>query len=200
MRTAAVVIALALAAAPAAQAQEGKSKSTPKVQKFDEVERGFWLRADMGLAMAVVDPFSDNRSSGFWPPGPLLQIEMGYDLGQVASIHLALHGQQVSGNRELANRPSVSNDAAMLAPMLGVRFNFVTTKRTAWFIKAAAGWMFTAPSLAEFESGLLIQAGTGLEYATALRHFFVGLEIGGSYDLANGGVLVSLTPTLKYAF
>ena len=200
MRTAAMVIALALAAAPAAQAQEGKGKGAPKLQKFDEVERGFWLRADLGIALAVVDPFSDNRSAGIWPPGPLLQLEIGYDFGQVASIHIALHGQQVSGNRELTNRPSISNDAAMLAPMLGVRFNFVTTKRLAWFIKAAAGWMFTAPSLAEFESGLLVQAGTGIEYATALRHFFVGLEAWGSYDLANGGVLVSLTPTLKYTF
>jgi len=200
MRTAASALVLALALAPCALAQEGKAKGTPKVQKVVEVERGFWIRADMGIAVSVVDMFGDNRKSGIWPPGPLLQLEMGYDLGQVASIHIALHGQQVAGTHSLTNRPSVSNDAAILAALLGARFNLVTSKRMAWFLKAAVGWMFTAPDIAEFESGLLIQAGTGIEYATSLRHFFVGLEAWGSYDLANKGVLVSLTPTLKYTF
>jgi hypothetical protein len=42
--------------------------------------------------------------------------------------------------------------------------------------------------------------GTGLEYATQLRHFFVGLEVAASYLPAIGGFSAIVTPTLKYTF
>ncbi len=200
MRSAAWTIVLLLAAAPVVLARQSRSSSAPRVQKFEEVQRGFWLRTNMGFAMSVTDMFGDKRSSNPWPPGPVLQIEGGYDFGQIASIHIALHGQQVVGVREMGNVPDLSNDAALIATMLGGRFNIMTTKRLGWFIKANVGWMFTAPDLAEFDSGLLIQGGIGLEYATMLRHFFVGIEIWASYDISNRGVLVSLTPSLKYTF
>ncbi len=205
MRTAAWTLAALLCALPVL-AQEAKSTTAPKLQQVQEVERGFWMRANMGFSMSVVDMFgagtsADTRSSTLWPPGPVLQLEFGFDLGQVASIHLGLQGQQIVGVRDMgATRADVSNDAAMMAILLGGRLNLVTSKRLAWYFKANVGYMFTAPELAEFSAGLLVGGGTGIESATMLRHFFVGLELSGSYDLANGGVLVALTPSLKYTF
>jgi len=201
MRTAIQVLAVALLIAqPALAEDEESSKGAPKVQQVDEVERGLWLRADLGVAMTVLDPFGSNRESGPWPPGPLLQLELGYDFGQVASIHLAINGQQVIGQQKREDREALSNDVAAVALLAGGRFNILTTKRLGWFVKAAVGWMFVAPSLAEMKDGLLVHGCTGIEYATWLRHFSVGIEAGAAYDVANGGLQVLLTPTLKYVF
>ncbi len=201
MRTAFQILAVALLIAqPAAADDEGSGKGAPKVQQVEEVERGLWLRADLGVAMTVLDPFGADRESGPWPPGPLLQLELGYDLGQVASIHLALNGQQVIGQQQRADSEALSNDVAALALLAGGRFNILTTKRLGWYVKAAVGWMFVSPALAAMDDGLLVHGCTGVEYATWLRHFFIGLEAGAAYDVGNGGLQVLLTPTLKYVF
>jgi len=60
--------------------------------------------------------------------------------------------------------------------------------------------MFTDPELAKLDQGAVVQAGTGLEYAPRLRHFFVGLEAVASYLPAIGGFSAIVTPTLKYTF
>lgn len=199
-RTTTVVLALALLLPGIVQAREADSGSGPEVQKFREVERGFWIRSAFGFSMAVTDLFGgDDWESPMWPPGPVIGVEMGYDLGQVASIHLAAYGLQVSGTRS-TSRADVSNDAGAFMAMLGARFNLMTTKRTGWFVKAGAGYMFAAPELARLDQGAVVHLGTGIEYATQLRHFFVGLEVVASYLPAIGGFSAIVTPTLKYTF
>ena len=200
--TVALAFALALLTTSIGFAQEAGSGSGPRVQKFQEVERGFFIRSAFGFSMAVTDLFGksdDSWESSLWPPGPVIGIELGYDIGQVASIHLAVSGQQIPGVRN-TTRAKVSNDAGALLAMLGGRFNLMTTKRTSWYLKANVGYMFTDPELAELDQGAVIQAGTGLEYATQLRHFFVGLEVVASYLPAIGGFSAIVTPTLKYTF
>ena len=201
-RTTAVVLALALALLTTGlvYAQEAGSGSGPRVQKFQEVERGFFIRSAFGFSMAVTDLFGGGEwKSPLWPPGPVIGLEIGYDLGQVASIHLQVYGMQVSGTRE-TSRATVSNDAGALLAMLGGRFNLMTTKRTGWYIKAGVGYMFAAPEMARLDQGAVIHAGTGIEYATQLRHFFVGAEVVASYLPAIGGFSAIVTPTLKYTF
>ncbi|MBN2498842.1 MAG: adventurous gliding motility protein CglE [Deltaproteobacteria bacterium] len=177
-----------------------EKKSQPQAQQFQEVERGLWLRATMGAVMTVTNAFGEGRESALWPPGPMIEIEAGYDFGQYASIYLGVLAEQLVGSRDMGSRSPVSNDAGALALMAGGRFNALTTKRLAWFLMAGVGWMFTQPSLAQYDGGVLIQAGTGIEYATNLRHFFVGLELFGQYDVMNGGAGVGLSPCLKYTF
>jgi hypothetical protein len=201
-RTTTVVLALTLALLTTGLvfAEEIGSRSGPRVQKFQEVQRGFFIRSAFGFSMAVTDLFKgDDWESPLWPPGPVIGIEMGYDIGQVASIHLAVSGQQISGIRD-TTRATVSNDVGALLAMIGGRLNLTTTKRTGWYLKANAGYMFTDPELAKLDQGVVIQVGTGLEYATQLRHFFVGLEVAASYLPAIGGFSVIVTPTLKYTF
>ncbi|HOX46365.1 MAG TPA: adventurous gliding motility protein CglE [Myxococcota bacterium] len=196
--------ALAEEAAGGAQDSEeqGQITGAPKAQVFEEVERGFFLRTTLGAAMAVTDMFGDSagvkRESTLWP-GPVVGLEIGYDFGQYASLHLAAQGQQIIGVQERNDRESGA-DATLLALMLGGRVNLVTSQRVAWYLKVGAGWMFTWPELAGLDSGFLVHGGTGVEYATKLRHFTVGLEATAQYDIANGGLLVGLSPTLKYVF
>ena len=194
-----VIFTLLLSLSLTGRAWAEETKGQPRVQEYQEVERGFWARTNLGAALTLGDVFTEGRSASMMP-GPVVSLELGYDFGQVASIHLAVLGQQVIGVRELSNRPEVSNDAGVLALMLGGRFNIITSKRLGWFIKAQASWMLTAPEMAEYQGGLVVQGGTGIEYATQLRHFFIGLEVFGQYDLANSGIGIGLTPTLKYAF
>jgi hypothetical protein len=203
LRSTTRVLALGLAICLAGQvyAQDKKKSSEPRIQKFEEVERGFWLRTTFGISMAVANHFGEeNRESPIWPPGPVVTIEMGYDFGQIASMHLAVQGQQVTGSRDMGTRSSVPNDSGAIGVLLGARFNIITSKRLGWFLKAGVGYMLAIPDTALLDNGLVIQAGTGIEYATNLRHFFIGIEAGAQYLMSNDGIGVLLTPTLKYTF
>ncbi|MBW1808339.1 MAG: adventurous gliding motility protein CglE [Deltaproteobacteria bacterium] len=197
------VLALGLTICLAGQVygQDKEKSSEPRIQKFEEVERGFWLRTTFGISVAVMNHFGDeSRESPIWPPGPVVSLEMGYDFGQIASMHLTIQGQQVTGSRDMGTRSAVPNDSGAVSILLGARFNIITSKRLGWFLKAGVGYMLAIPDMALLDSGLVIQAGTGIEYATNLRHFFIGLEIGAQYLMANSGLGVLLTPTLKYTF
>ena len=205
-RTTAVALALALALLTTgfANAQESKSASSPNVQKFQEVERGFWLRSAFGVSVTLTDVFKEKsgdrpRESSVWPPGLIIGLEMGYDLGQVAAIHLGVYGRQISGTQGSGDS-TISTDADVLMLMIGGRFNLATTKRLGFFIKANVGYMLASPELAKIGDGVEIHAGGGIEYATQLRHFFVGAEVMASYLPAIGGFSAIVTPTLKYTF
>lgn len=189
-----LVAGLGLWAAPAGAA-------APKVQKFAEVERGFWLRSTFGVSLALLNHFGGSgQESSAWPPGAVVAVETGIDFGQVASIHLALQGQQVPGSRALSGYGSVPNDSDVITIMLGGRFNLVTGKRLAWFLKAQVGYAFGIPDAASLGNGLAFSGGSGLEYATSLRHFFVGLEVLAGYMMSHGGLDLLVTPTVKYVF
>ena len=175
--------------------------AAPKLQKFAEVERGFWLRSTFGISLSLLNHFGGSgQESSLWPPGAVMTLEAGVDFGQVASLHLALQGQQVLGSRDLSGHGSVPNDTDVIGIMLGGRFNLVTGKRLAWFIKAQVGYMFGMPEVASLGDGLAFQGGSGLEYATSLRHFFIGLEVLAEYMMSHGGLGLLVTPTVKYVF
>jgi hypothetical protein len=189
-----------LAMASAAPAQEAEERGAPRVQKINDVERGFWIRSAFGFSTALGNVFeTEGSETPIWPPAPLLGVELGYDLGQVASLHLAFYGQAVSGTQSTAGA-DVSNDVGALLAMVGARFNIITTKRLAWLLKANVGYMMAVPSLDSVDDGLAIHGATGLEYATNLRHFSVGLEVGAGFMMASSALSIILTPTLKYVF
>jgi hypothetical protein len=172
-----------------------------KAQKAVEIERGVWLRSTFGMSTTVINVFSggQKQKSSVWPLGTVMGIELGFDLGQIASLFLAFAADHLPGSRE-TSRGSVGNDAAAFLGMGGVRFSLMTTKRLSWYVKAAAGYLLSSPELATLDNGILVQGGTGLEYATKLRHFYLGLEASGQFLVAGGGLMVVLTPTLKYVF
>jgi len=183
-----------------------EARGAPKIQKIQDVEYGFWLRWSIGASFAIGDFFNYDDGSGSspaWPPGPIMGLEAGFDLGTIASLHLAISGVEISGTRKTA-RGVVGNDAGVLQMMVGARVALMTTKRLAWFLKAGAGYLLAFPSVAKVDNGPVFLAGTGLEYATSLRHFFVGLEAGAQFFLGDSfsfsGVTAIVTPTLKYTF
>lgn len=185
-----------------AETKKTTISSQPRVQKFDEIERGFWIRSSFGMSITSQNPFKDkSRKNPAWPPGGAFGLEMGYDFGQVASIHVAACGMHLNGyqiiDKEKRNVPS---DVGVYMITLGTRFNLATTKRTAWFIKAGAGYLMARPKGTTLDDGLAVQAGTGIEYATNLRHFFVGLEAVADYFVESKGIVYTLTPIVKYSF
>ena len=61
-------LAAVLMASGYAYGQDKKESGTPRVQKYQEIERGFWVRSYFGLSAAMTDMFSDqNRKSLTWP-------------------------------------------------------------------------------------------------------------------------------------
>ncbi len=174
----------------------------PQVQQFEEVERGFWIKSFFGISVTSQNPFRDkSRKNPVWPPGGTIGVEMGVDFGQVGSIHMAACGLHLTGNRIVDdNTSNVANDVGVFMLMAGGRFNVATTKRTAWYLKGAAGYLMARPKEATLEDGLVLQMGAGIEYATNLRHFYVGLELGAGYFLASKGLISIITPVLKYTF
>jgi len=185
---------LALAAVARAQT-EG-----PRTQSYQEVERGLWLRTTFGMTLSLTNHFGTGRSSSVWPPGPMVNLELGYDLGQVASLNISLLGEQLVGSRQVGERGDIPNDAAVMGLLAGGRFNLVTTKRMALFVKAQAGYAMAFPASSELKNGFLVAGGAGVEYATALRHFFIGLETSAQYLIASSGLALTVTPMIRYTF
>ncbi len=208
MRQATVILLVILGAASAAWAQgkEGEEKVGSREAKINEVEYGFWLRSTLGAAVVIGDVFGSESgapTAPVFPPGPALGIEMGVDLGTIASLHLSVQGFEIAGTRDVTRgdkTETVSNDATGLLLSAGGRFALMTTKRLAWFIKAGAGYVLAVPDSSGLDSSLAFFGGTGVEYATALRHFTIGLEAVGQFLLAPKSVMVILSPTVKYTF
>jgi hypothetical protein len=203
MKLLASVLVVAVSLASLLRAQENEERGVTKVQKIEEVERGFWFRSAFGFSFVFGNAFKsssvDKRQSSMGVPGPVMGLEMGFDLGQIASIGIMASGSQIAGIRN-ANFGDVSNDADVLEVGLGVRFALMTTKRLAWFLKVGGSYLFAAPDMASFSSGFVVGGGTGLEYATNLRHFFIGVELVGQFHLPSSSVMAWVTPTLKYTF
>ena len=196
-----LVACLVSSAAWAQEDEEAENRSRSRIQKINEVERGFFIRSTFGFSMALGNMFNqDSSDSPLWPPGPLLGLELGHDLGQVASLHMAFYGQSVSGSHTPTGRADVSNDASTLLAMVGARFNIATTKRMGWYLKANVGYMLAVPAIDTMDDGLVVHATTGVEYATNLRHFAVGLEAGIGFSMATSALSIIVTPTLKYVF
>lgn len=211
MRQATVIMLIVLGAASTAWSQgkevkEGEEKVGSREAKFNEVEYGFWLRSTLGAAMVIGDLFGSENgapSAPVFPPGPALGVEMGIDLGTIASLHLSVQGFVISGTRDVTRgdkTETLSNDATGLLLSAGGRFDLMTTKRLAWFIKAGAGYLLASPDSAGLDSSVAVLGGTGIEYATALRHFTIGLEAVGQFLLAPKSVMVIVSPTVKYTF
>jgi len=197
-----VVAVLAGSPVLAQDASEERSGGA-KVQKYDEVEYGFWMRSQFGMLLSLGDFFGDSGESPLWPPGPIMGLEIGYDFASMISALLSVTGLQVSGTETFTRSgktSEISHDATGLVLGAGLRFALMTTQRLAWYVKGGVGYALTFPEVSGFEPGLAIQGATGLEYATALRHFFLGLEAGVQFQLPSSGLMVLVTPTVKYTF
>ena len=211
-------VALLGAIAPAvALAQSQAAGAAPLIEKeapVDEVERGFYLGADVGVSFLGGLPAAPGTPSpSSW--GLMLRLEAGYDIGRYVTVALfgafAAYG---AGSDYIGFSNGVASGAfTQLIPGLDVRVNFLGfadsqgVQRTWLYLKAGAGWAFFQPTAlftptpaTSSYSALYAFAGLGVQYYTHLRHFSIGLEVDGTFLGKSDEWGFQVTPNIRYAF
>ncbi|MCG3173214.1 MAG: hypothetical protein GMKNLPBB_01392 [Myxococcota bacterium] len=204
-----IILSLAALAPGAAFAQNPPVAQGPRPQVMREVEKGFFMEADVGLLAGL----TGNLNSVF--PGMLAGVQLGYDITQYLSVDLGVTTMVLSGGTIPASNLIPSGelkqdqpqqlprpDALALMPNLGLKFSYVYGKRVFAFIKAGGGALLADPQPV-FGKSMVPGAygGLGIEYYTNLRHFSVGLEARGYFMFGNqASVGLGFLPTLKYTF
>jgi hypothetical protein len=180
----------------------------------DEIERGFYLGADVGLAFVGKLPAaSGTPAPSAW--GAMLRLEVGYDIGRYVTV--SAFGAFVSyraGSDYIGYSSGVSSgDSSELIPGLAVRVNAIGfpdgqgVQRSWLYAKAGVGWAFfepgalysAAPATSSYSSFYAF-GGIGFQYYTHLRHFSIGIEADATVlgKSSSWGFLV--TPNIRYAF
>ncbi|MGO9832115.1 MAG: adventurous gliding motility protein CglE [Myxococcaceae bacterium] len=205
-----IVPAVAVAQSQAAGAAPLLEKEAP----VDEVERGFYLGADVGLAyLGGLPAAAGTPSPSAW--GLVLRLEAGYDIGRYVTVSLfGAFTAYSAGSDYIGFSNGVASGAfTQLIPGLDARFNFLGfadgqgVQRTWLYLKVGVGWAFfqptalftPAPSTAGY-SALYAFAGVGVQYYTHLRHFSIGLEVDGTYLGKSNELGFMVTPNIRYAF
>ena len=194
------VPALALAQDAAPQLQED-----PRVAKFRDVERGFFVGFEVGYLGLTDTPTADKvkyplaGKSGGNAGGMLVGAMLGYDIGQHFSV--ALVGQ---GGNEKAN-PNYGA-FSLLGAGLDVRVGLKAWRdRNDWqrlfvYAHGRGSYTWTFPEGLFGKSDLLVAGGPGVEYFTKLRHFSVGAAVDAVYATKAKAFGYAIYPTVRYTF
>ena len=191
-RTLRLAVALLLAAVPGqALAQTTSVSAAPLLEKeapVDEVERGFYLGADVGVSFLGGLPSAPGTPSpSSW--GMMLRLEAGYDIGRYFTVSLfgafAAYG---AGSEYIGYSEGAASGAfTQLIPGLAVRFFQPQS-------------LFTATPATSSYSAFYAFAGVGVQYYTHLRHFSFGLEVDASFLGKSNEWGFQITPNIRYAF
>jgi hypothetical protein len=218
LRTLLLGVALLLVSVPGrALAQTTSLSAAPLLEKeppVDEVERGFYLGADVGVAfLGGLPAQAGTPSPSSW--GMMLRLEAGYDIGRYVTVSLfgafATYG---AGSEYIGYSEGAASGAfSQLIPGLAVRFNALGfadsqgVQRTWLYVKAGAGWaffqpqaLFTATPATSSYSAFYAFGGVGVQYYTHLRHFSIGLEVDASFLGKSNDWGFQITPNIRYAF
>jgi hypothetical protein len=206
-RLAIPTVALAIALAGPARAQEAAPtlEQDPRVAKFRDVERGFFVGFEAGYLSFFSTPVAEparhpyagkegGASSGF-----ALGASIGYDLTDRIGVSIFALGAN--------EKASVDYGAfSLYAVGLDARFAFWTMKdRNGWerifaYAHARGGYARTFPRGLFGDVETLAGGGVGVEYYARLRHFSVGASLDLVRALKAGATGWSLTPTVRYTF
>ncbi len=202
-----LALALAAAAPGHARAQDAAPplEENPRAAHFNDVERGWYVGFEAGYlgfmnvqtAEPTLHPYAPD--SGGNAGGLHLGIQIGKDLSSRLSVALVAQG----GNE----RASVSYGAfSLYAGGLDVRYAFYGQKdRNDWerlflYVHGRAAYAVSYPKGLFGTKDFVVQAGTGVEYFTRLRHFSVGFGLDYVRAVkakANG---FAVYPTVRYTF
>ena len=218
LRTLLLGVAMFLASVPGRSlAQTTSVSAAPLLEKeapVDEVERGFYLGADVGVSfLGGLPAQAGTPSPSSW--GMMLRLEAGYDIGRYVTVSIfgafAAYG---AGSEYIGFSEGAASGAfSQLIPGLAVRFNALGfadsqgVQRTWLYVKAGAGWaffqpqaLFTPTPATSSYSAFYAFGGVGVQYYTHLRHFSIGLEVDASFLGKSNDWGFQITPNIRYAF
>jgi hypothetical protein len=195
-----LVPALALGQDAAPQLQED-----PRLAKFKDVERGFFIGFEAGYLGFVDTPTADQAkyplagSSGGGSGGMVVGATIGVDLGSRLSISVFGQGgnQKAGPNYGAFNLLSIGGDVRVALMSWHDRNDW---PRTFVYAHARGGYARTTPEGLFGTSDLVVAGGPGIEYFTKLRHFSVGAALDAVYATKAGAFGYALYPTVRYTF
>jgi hypothetical protein len=199
----ALVLSLAPAFAGAATPAEGVELT---------VRRGFFIETDIGafLTLGGADAYSNTQT--------YLQLGIGYDIGDrlelgvnfgIGASAADCFGQRdSSGNCVVASGSStiLSDNFTLAFIDANVAYLFRLSDRLYLIPKLAAGYTTLDPGPVQNASGTLVTSGVnvggglGLEYATSMDHFSIGIEATGRFVIGPNILALAIFPRVKYTF
>ncbi|MHB8872677.1 MAG: adventurous gliding motility protein CglE [Myxococcaceae bacterium] len=183
------------------------SAATPSEGVALEVRRGFFTETDIGGFMTLG---GDNAYSNLQT---YLQLGVGYDVSQ--SIELGVHFGMGSNAANCFNGLKASGECSATDNFTVTFIDF-----TAAYLFKLADRFYLDPKLAvgytmldpapvvtgtgadqvSINSGMNVGAGVGIEYATSMDHFSIGLDVLGRYILGPNILTLQFFPRVKYTF
>jgi hypothetical protein len=201
-------LALALLLAPAlalAQDSAPQLQEDPRVAKFRDVERGFFVGFEAGYQGFVDTPTADKTKyplagdSGGSAGGLVVGATVALDIGPFLSV--ALYGQGTSQhagpNYGAFDLLSLGGDVRVAVKSWRDRNDW---QRLFLYVHARGGWAKSTPEGLFGTSDVVIAGGPGIEYFTKLRHFSIGAAADAVYATKAGAAGFALYPTVRYTF
>lgn len=203
-----ILAALVVAAPLLAAGQEAapQLQEDPRVARFRDVERGFFVGFEAGYLGLTKTPLAQPSKFPSAPPsgggsagGMVVGVSIGVDLGN--RLSLSLFGQ---GTNQKAN---VSYGVfSLYGGGVDARFALLGVKdRNDWerfylYVHGRGGYARTEPDGLFGTNDVLVQGGPGIEYYTRLRHFSIGLAADYVYATKAKASGYAVYPTVRFTF
>jgi len=182
--------------------------ATPSEGVELKVRRGFFTETDVGVFFAL------GGDQGYSNAQTYVQLGLGYDISDSfevsASFGIGASAADCFGGRKVPGDTTTDclaadnftigfmdlNVAYLLR--LGDRF-YLTPKIAVGYTTLDPAPAFNSASV-PLTSGVNVGGGLGVEYATSMDHFSIGLEVNGRFILGPNIAAVSIFPRVKYTF
>ncbi len=200
--------AVALLVATDAFAQAESEAAAPvtdqPAQKFNEIERGFFVAGEGG-AFLLFSPKGCN--SGF-SPGRMAGISIGGEFGERVAVSVLAMGTASDAPSTFGGDLCGSQTGGFSSLTLGasLRVNLVGfaaddgNLRTWFYVRALAGYAILQPAGLFSGTDILVMGGPGVDFFTHLRHFAIGVEADFVFGLSHLQAGLVVAPHLKYSF
>ena len=171
------------------------------------VRRGFFTETDVGGFMTLG---GDNDYSNLQT---YLQLGIGYDVSQ--TIELGVHFGMGSNAANCFNGLKANGDCSATDNFtvtfvdFTAAYLFMLAERFYLDPKVAVGYTLLDPApvvqgtgadATSINAGVNVGVGVGLEYATSMDHFSIGLDVLGRYILGPNILSLQFFPRVKYTF
>jgi hypothetical protein len=201
-------LALALLLAPAlalAQDSAPQLQEDPRVAKFRDVERGFFVGFEAGYQGFFDTPTADKEKyplagdSGGSAGGLVVGVTVGVDLGPLLSLSVYGQGtsQKAGANYGAFDLLSLGGDVRFAVKSWRDRNDW---QRLFLYVHARGGWANSTPEGLFGTSDVVVAGGPGIEYFTKLRHFSIGAAADAVYATKAGAAGFAIYPTVRYTF
>jgi outer membrane protein OmpA-like peptidoglycan-associated protein len=172
---------------------------SPKIQVYEEVEKGFSIGLQTGVAYDFNPPV-DTPGLGI-----LGGLELGYDLTWVFRVKAGFLTEHYSATSQARSGSEVTADFQGRLVWGGASLSLLATQRFYAYAQAGVGYLATSPKrIGDMDVGgkddVAILVGGGLEYYPQLRHFSFAIETNVSILPLRGDVSIAVFPVVRYTF